>query len=57
MGSGYHVDSNGVEHEKYWEPVEEYDSVSDGETLKQGMVECPLSGKAIDSKEPVLECG
>lgn len=56
-GPGYHVDSNGVEHEKYWEVVEEYDSVSDGESLKQGMMEGPLSGKASDTQEPVLESG
>lgn len=57
MGSGYHVDSNGVEHERYWEPVEEYDSVSDGESLNQVMIEGSLTGKSNDSKEPVLESG
>lgn len=57
MGPGYHVDSNGVEHEKYWEAVEESDSVSYGESLKQGMIEGPLSGKSNYTKEPVLESG
>ena len=39
------------------EPVEEYDSVSDGESLNQVMIEGSLEGKANDSKEPVLESG
>ena len=39
------------------EPVEEYDSVSDGESLNQVMIEGSLAGKANDSKEPVLESG
>ena len=39
------------------EPVEEYDSVSDRESLNQVMIEGSLAGKANDSKESVLESG
>ena len=39
------------------ELVEEYDSVSDGESLNQVMIEGSLAGKSNDSKELVLESG
>ncbi|KAH9304588.1 hypothetical protein KI387_008992, partial [Taxus chinensis] len=55
MGPGYQVDNNGHVHEKYWELVEEYDSVSEAESLKQSTTESPFLEEYTISKERLLE--
>ncbi|XP_057817926.1 calmodulin calcium-dependent NAD kinase isoform X2 [Cryptomeria japonica] len=55
MGPGYQVDNDGHVHEKYWEPVKEYDLAPEAEGHNKSTKQSPLLEEATSAKESLLE--